>query len=97
MNEHVILIAGLAVGTYAIRFAGYVLGSSLPTSGAWGRAFAALPGCLIASLVAVILVDAGRAEWAAAGVAVLAALVTRNVPLTMLAGIVAVGLFRGLL
>ncbi|UUX48928.1 AzlD domain-containing protein [Nisaea acidiphila] len=97
MNEHWQLISGLAFGTYAIRLGGYLIGARLPATGAWARSFAALPGCLISALVAVILVQGGPADWVAAGAAIAVALATRNLPLTMAAGIAAVWLARQVL
>lgn len=96
MDEHLVVIAGLALGTFAIRFAGYLLGARIPSGGPWARVLQALPGCLIAALLAVILVQAGSAEWAAAAVSLAVALASRSLPLTMLAGVGAVWLLRGL-
>lgn len=96
MDEHWLVIAGLAAGTFAIRLGGYLVGSALPSTGPWAKALSALPGCLIAALLAVILVQAGLAEWVAAAVALAAALWTRSLPVTMLAGILCVWLLRGL-
>lgn len=96
MDEHFVVITGLALGTFAIRFGGYLLGAGIPASGPWAQALQALPGCLIAALLAVILVQAGPAEWTAATVALAAALLSRSLPLTMLAGVAAVWLLRGL-
>ena len=90
MTDQWWLILGLAVGTFSIRLGGYVLGAQLPSTGVWARAFAALPGCLIASLLAVILVQTSSPEWVAAGFAFMTAMLTRNLPLMMVAGIVAV-------
>ena len=96
MNEHTFLILGLEVGTFLIRFSGNMLGSKLHSSGSWACAFSALPGCLVAALVSVILVGAGTAEWGAACLALLCAVLTRNVPITMLVGIGAVWIFRSM-
>lgn len=92
-----IVIAGLSSGTFAIRLGGYLLGARLPASGPWARALTALPGCLIAALLTVILVQSGPADWLAAAVACGVALVSRSLPLTMLAGMLAVALARGFL
>ncbi|GAB4268858.1 MAG: hypothetical protein Kow0013_19990 [Pararhodobacter sp.] len=91
------LIAGLAAGTFAIRLGGYLLGARIPADGPWGRAMQALPGCLIAALLAVILAQAGPADWVAGALCLGVALITRNLPLTMLAGVGAVWLLRPLL
>jgi uncharacterized membrane protein len=94
MSEQWVVVVGLAAGTFIIRFGGYLLGARLPSTGAWARAFAALPGCLISALVAVILVQGTPPEWLAAGIALTVALLSRSLPLTMATGIVAVWLAR---
>jgi len=94
MTEQWWLILGLSIGTYSIRIGGYFLGAQLPSSGAWSRALTALPGSLIAALLAVILVHGNTADWMAASIAFSIAVLTRNVPLTMVAGIVAVWFLR---
>lgn len=96
MTENGIVLVGLALGTFAIRFGGYVLGTRLPVEGPWARALQALPGCLIAALLATMLVQVGPTEWGAAALALIAALITRSLPLTMLAGVGAVYLLRGI-
>lgn len=94
MTELWFIIIGLAAATFTIRVSGYVLASHLPQSGRWARGFAALPGCLIAALLSVILVQGGLHEWLAAAIALAIALVSRSLPLTMLGGIGAVYLLR---
>lgn len=88
------VIIGLAIATFGIRLSGVLLGERLPTTGPWARGLQALPGCLIASLVAVLLQSGGPIEWLAGAVALAVALFTRNLPLTMAAGIGAVYLLR---
>ncbi len=94
MGEPLLVIAGLAIGTFAIRLGGYLLGATIPSGGPWAVALNALPGCLIAALLAVILVQAGPIEWGAAALSLAVALLSRNLPLTMLAGIGAVWALR---
>jgi len=94
MDDRWALILGLAAGTFAIRFAGARLGQAIPTHGAMARALDALPGCLIVSLVATSMLAGGWREWSAAAVALAAAVVTRNLPLTMACGIAAVWALR---
>lgn len=88
------VIVGLAIATFGIRLSGVLLGERLPTTGPWARGLQALPGCLIASLVAVLLQNGGLVEWLAGAVALGVALFTRNLPLTMAAGIGAVYILR---
>lgn len=96
MADTLPLILGLATATFAIRIGGFVLGRQLPAEGRWAIGFRALPGCLIAALVAVQLLQAGPAEWGAAAIATVTALATRNLPITMIAGILAVLALRAL-
>jgi len=94
MNDTWWVIAGLAAATVTIRLSGVLLGERLPTTGPWARGLRALPGCLIVSLVAVLLLGAGPAEWIAGAFALTVAILTRNLPLTMAAGIGAIYLLR---
>ncbi|MTI10679.1 AzlD family protein [Curvivirga aplysinae] len=94
MSEQDIVIIGLALATFAIRIGGFYLGSRLPETGFWAASFNALPGCLIASLLAVMLVAGGTQEYIAAGLSLTIALTTRNLPLTMVAGILSIWALR---
>ena len=96
MTETWTVILALAAGTFAIRLAGVLIGQRIPSHGAWARGLRALPGCLIVSLVAVSLLSGGPREWAAGLIAAIVAIVTRNLPLTMAAGITAIWLERHL-
>lgn len=94
MTEQLWLIALLGAGTFAMRYLGVVAGQHLPVSGPWTRALNALPGCLILSLVMVMLTNGGGEVWLGAVVALAVAIFTRNLPLTMIAGMAAVWLLR---
>ncbi|MEL6298288.1 MAG: AzlD domain-containing protein [Pseudomonadota bacterium] len=97
MTEPWIVILYLAAATFAIRLTGVYVGQSLPQQGRIARALNALPGCLIAALVAQSLSTGGPAEWTAATVAAATAIATRSLPLTMAAGIAAVLVARAAL
>lgn len=94
MTEVWWIILGLALGTFAARLAGVALGARIPQTGFWARALTALPGALIVALVAVNMMSGGPAEWAAGAVALCVAILTRNLPLTMIAGILAIVALR---
>ena len=94
MRDTWIVILGLTAGTFAIRLGGILLGQHIPTTGPWARGLRALPGCLIVSLVAMSLVSGGGQEWTAAAIAAAVAIVTRNLPATMAAGIAAIWALR---
>lgn len=93
-HEVWITALGLGAASFAIRLGGYLLARQLPQKGAWARGMKALPGSLIVALVTLMMVNGGPIEWAAGALALGAALVTRNVPLSMLVGIVAVAVMR---
>jgi uncharacterized membrane protein len=94
MSETWLVIVGLAVATFSIRLAGVLLGQRVPSHGAWARALTALPGCLIVSLVSLSILRGGPQEWGAGLAALAAAVVTKSLPLAMVAGIAAMWLLR---
>lgn len=97
MDNFAIILVALAGGTFTIRLGGFWLGRRLPTSGGWARSVSALPGCLILALVVIQLLQGGPAEWVAGLAALGVAMLTRNLPLTMLAGILSVLALRALI
>jgi uncharacterized membrane protein len=94
MDERWALVAALAAGTFAIRFAGARLGQAIPREGPAARALNALPGCLIVALVATSMLNGGWREWTAGAAALAVAVATRSLPLTMACGIAAVWMLR---
>lgn len=94
MTDPALVTAGLAIATLAVRLSGIIVGRRLPQAGAWARGLNALPGCLIVSLVCLLLISGGPAEWIAGAMALAVAVITRNLPLTMAAGIAGVWLLR---
>lgn len=94
MTETWLLILVLAAATFTVRLSGYLLGRRLPDHGPWARGLQALPGCLILSLVTYLLMQGGPQEWAAGATALVVAMLSRSLPLTMAAGIAAIFLLR---
>jgi len=94
MTDIWIVITLLAIATFSIRLGGVLLGQKLPVTGPWARGLNALPGCLIIALVSVLVLSGGPHEWIAGAVALVVTLVTRNLPLTMTAGILCIFLLR---
>ncbi|HQZ11651.1 MAG TPA: AzlD domain-containing protein [Devosia sp.] len=92
--EAFLTIIGMAAVTYAIRASGLLLANRLPTTGfaaAWMRH---IPGAVLAALVAPAIATGGVAETIAAAVVALAFLVTRNLFVAMVGGVLAVYLAR---
>jgi uncharacterized membrane protein len=94
MAETWFVILALTAGTFASRLSGVLIGQRIPQHGAWARWLYALPGCLIVSLVAISLLSGGPEEWSAGCVALVVAVVTKNLPVTMASGIAAIWLLR---
>ncbi|MGR3492837.1 MAG: AzlD domain-containing protein [Shimia sp.] len=88
--EHWMLIAALAASTIGLRLVGYVAGDAMQRNALARRVLRVFPGCLVVALVATSLARGGPPEWGAAAVALAVAMVTRNLILTMLAGMAAV-------
>lgn len=88
------IILALTAANLVIRLGGYYLGAALPQHGPWARGLKALPGTLITALVTLQLMQGGVNEWAAGAIALAVAVVSRSLPLTMLAGIIAIYALR---
>lgn len=90
-------IAGMALATYLTRAAGLALSSRL-SLGPRGQAFlAALPGSILTAIVAPAVLASGPAEALASLLTVAVAARWKNLPLAMVAGVVAVFALRSLL
>jgi uncharacterized membrane protein len=94
MAESWLVIFALTGATFATRLGGILLGLHIPRHGAWARGLNALPGCLIVSLVSLSILSGGTREWIAGGAAGGAAILTRNLPVTMAVGIVVIWMLR---
>lgn len=81
-------IIGLGGASFAIRLSGYLLASQIPQDGMWARALQALPGCLIASLVSLMMLNGTMLEWISAVMVLAIAAITRKPTLDMFAGTV---------
>lgn len=92
--EALLAIFGMALVTFAIKAAGLLLASRLPTDGfaaAWLRH---IPGAVLAALVAPAVLNGGPAEAMAAAATALVAILTRNLFAAMAIGVLAVYLAR---
>jgi uncharacterized membrane protein len=92
--EALITILGMAAVTYAIRAGGLLLAGRLPQTGFAAAWLKHIPGAVLASLVAPAIVNGTPAEAIAAGVTLLAFLLTRSLLAAMAAGVLAVYLVR---
>ena len=94
-NIAAILLMGLA--TYATRAGGLWLVQRLSPSPFLKAWIGQIPGAVFAALCAPMVLRAGPAGWAAAGVSLLVARRSGNLFLAMVAGIVAIVLLRAVL
>jgi uncharacterized membrane protein len=83
-------IGGMAVVTYLSRAAGLLLMSRITVTGRTERFMKAIPGAILASIVAPSALAAGPAEAAATAVTGLVAWRYGNLPLAMAAGVAVV-------
>ena len=95
MNTEIwVTIIGLGVVSFAIRLTGYLLVSQIPQDGMWARALQALPGCLIVSLVSLMMLNGTMLEWISAAMVLAIAAITRKPTLAMFAGMVIIAAMR---
>ena len=95
MNTEIwVTIIGLGVVSFAIRLTGYLLASQIPQDGMWARALQALPGCLIVSLVSLMMLNGTMLEWISAAMVLAIAAITRKPTLAMFAGMVIIAAMR---
>ena len=95
MNTEIwVTIIGLGVVSFAIRLTGYLLASQIRQDGMWARALQALPGCLIVSLVSLMMLNGTMLEWISAAMVLAIAAITRKPTLAMFAGMVIIAAMR---
>ena len=87
-------IIGLGGASFVIRLSGYLLDSQIPQDGMWARALQALPGCLIASLVSLMMLNGTILEWISAVMVLALAAITRKPTFAMFAGMVIIAALR---
>jgi branched chain amino acid efflux pump len=95
--EVLVAIAAMAAVTYATRVAGLVIMPRLPSSPRLDRWIAAVPGSVLAAIVAPAVFAQGIPELVAAGLTVVVARRGSGLLLPVAAGVVAVVLLRRLL
>jgi uncharacterized membrane protein len=89
-----LVICGAALVTYALRLGGLLLAEKLPRTIVFRAFMETLPGTILLSLVAPAVVEAGPLGGFAALATALCALKTRNLLVSMLAGMGIVALGR---
>ena len=97
MTEAVFVILAMAVVTFGLRAAGYVVGSRLPQKGRVAAAMNALPGAILIGIVVPQALMTGIAETIAALIAGATAALTRNIVAAMVAGALSVWLLRSVI
>ncbi len=90
MNDQLsilLTIAGMAAVTLGCRFGGYLLFVRISPSPFFRRALAHLPGCIFAAYVLPALLSGPVGNWAGALATILAMAKTRNLGLSIGAGV----------
>lgn len=85
-RDTLLVIIGMAVGTYACRGGGYWLFRQIRPSPFMRDVLGYLPGTLFAGYVAPALLDGGPQQWVGAAVTLAAMITTRNFALAIVAG-----------
>jgi uncharacterized membrane protein len=86
----------MALATYATRAGGLWLASRFDLSERAGAWLEAIPGAILVSLVAPVVLTGGPAEALAALAVVVVAVRTGSLPAAMVTGVVAVVAFRAI-
>jgi len=89
-----LVIAAAAMATYGLRLGGLLLAGRLPASGRFKRFMDALPGTILLSLIVPAALAGGLWSWIATACTALCSLMTGNVFLSMIVGVVIVALSR---
>jgi uncharacterized membrane protein len=87
-------LAALAVTAFALRASGILLGRLIPSTGKAGQFLREMPGAVMVSLVAPVLIHGGPAEWLAAGATAATAKLTGSLIGSMAVALVSVWLLR---
>jgi len=91
-NEYWILVLTLSIAAFFIRFLGLLAGDRIRSS-QFSWILDELPGLIIVSLVAASLMGQSAETWCAASIALLAAILTNHVIVTMGIGVIAFASF----
>ena len=95
MNTEIwITIIGLGGASFAIRLSGFLLASQIPHDGVCARALQALPGCLMVSLVSLMMLNGTMLEWISAMMVLALAAMTRKPTVAMFAGMMIIAALR---
>ncbi len=89
-----VTVVGLAVASFGLRLAGVIFVSRLPQSGPLARALDALPGCLMVSLIMVMMMKGGSIEWFVGICVLFSAGITRNATVSMFLGVGLIAVLR---
>ena len=95
-NEIWITVFGLGLISFLIRISGFILASNLPKHGAWARGLEALPGCLIVSLVTLMMIYGSALEWITGSIVLVISALTYRPNLAMFCGIALIAALRQL-
>lgn len=90
-------ILGMGVATYITRASGYFIASRIDMTPGFRAALAGVPVAILVSIIAPVLAKGGPAEFISAFIVAALALRKRGLLTCLIAGIIAVNIFRHLL
>ena len=93
-DEIWITVLGLGFISFLIRISGFILALHLPKHGAWARGLEALPGCLIVSLVTLMMIYGSALEWITGSIVLVISALTHRPNLAMFCGIALIAALR---
>ena len=93
-NDIWITVFGLGLISFLIRISGFILASRIPKHGAWAHGLDALPGCLIVSLVTLMMIYGSALEWITGSIVLVISAITNKPNLAMFCGIALIAALR---
>ena len=95
-NDIWITVFGLGLISFLIRISGFILAYRIPKHGAWAHGLDALPGCLIVSLVTLMMIYGSALEWITGSIVLVISATTNKPNLAMFCGIALIAALRQL-
>jgi uncharacterized membrane protein len=90
----ILVIAMVALGTYALRLSGLLLANRIPNTPGFNRVMDTLPGTILLAIIVPEVIKSGPYGFLAVAATVACTLATRNVFISMCAGILVMVLLR---
>ena len=97
LNDSIITIVLMGCATFFVRAAGYWLASRIKLNPVFENWLKYLPGCIIISIVAPLVIQGGIKQWIGALVTIIIMVKTDNILLAMVLGLATVVVIRAVI